>query len=491
MRGPAALAAVGAAAHMICRVAFVAEGRFFASEDDPYRAYTAFLIRDDPSRLIGRLWVLGFEACHAFFQWFGVPARWSGICVNAFAFAALLVGLVRIMGHVAPRRAALKWCVAALLLASPMTITLAHSSLSDLLAVALIVWAAEGFASYVDSGDLNAIARAAGLLGIATWVRYEPWLHAALLVPAAVFVEWRVLRRRRPGAPALAALAWLGPIAWLVAQQLHFGDPFHFYTNMVETAETISGPPARLEVVATHARSALQWFPHVLLLAGLAWAFRRDALSPKATWFFTVVLSLAVTGQILSGHQHATFPARLSYWIEIALLPWAAAGLDWCLQNRLRSMVAIAALLFAFTALRPAAMQDRDSVAFGLSLLRSNETIPSQAKLLVERPLQRPPFGWASVGVLWGHWEQTVWVTPQPGGWTVVEATAVRAPLELTEDGFRDWLDRTTVHGAWTVSDRMLEVLTAGWPCAESVPYGLHHRLHNVPASVCHPPLER
>jgi hypothetical protein len=477
MRAPTALAAIGAAAHVICRIAFISEGRFFASEDDPYRAYTAFLIKDDPTRLISRLWVLGFEACHALFQWCGVPARWAGICVNTLVLAALLIGLVRITERLAPGQATLRWCVTALLLASPLTITLAHSSLSDLMATCLIVWAAEGFMSYANGGRLVALARAAVILSIATWVRYEPWLHVALLVPAVVFVEWRVLERRRLGALAIAALAWLGPVAWLLAQQLRYGDPFHFYANIVQTVETVSGPPARFPVLATHARSALYWFPHVVLLAIVAWSRRRDALFWRASWFFTATLLLAVAFQVFGGHQHATFAARLSYGIEIALLPWAAVGLDWCLQKRLRSTVAIAALLFSLTALRPAAMQDRDSVAFGLSLSRSEETIPADAKLLVERPLKRPPFGWASVGVLWGHWNQTVWVTPQVGGWTVVEARDVRAPLNLTDDGFGDWLDRTSVHGAWTLSDPMLELLTARWPCAEVIPYGYHHLL--------------
>ena len=148
MRGPTALAALGAAAHLICKIAFISEGRFFASEDDPYRAYTAFLIKDDPIRIIGRLWVLGFESCHALLQGFGVPARWAGIGVNLLVFAALLVGLWRLMEELSQGRASLKWSAAALLLASPMTITLAHSSLSDLLATCLIVWAAEGFIVY-------------------------------------------------------------------------------------------------------------------------------------------------------------------------------------------------------------------------------------------------------------------------------------------------------------------------------------------------------
>jgi len=104
MRGPRALAAIGAVAHVICRLGFISEGRFFASEDDPYRAYTAFLIKGDPIRLIGRLWVLGFEACHALVQWAGVPARWAGICVNTLVLAALLIGLLRIMERLAPGR---------------------------------------------------------------------------------------------------------------------------------------------------------------------------------------------------------------------------------------------------------------------------------------------------------------------------------------------------------------------------------------------------
>ena len=477
MRGPRALAAVGAVAHVICRLGFISEGRFFASEDDPYRAYTAFLIKGDPIRLIGRLWVLGFEACHALVQWAGVPARWAGICVNTLALAALLIGVLRIMERLAPDRTELRWCIAALLLASPMTITLAHSSLSDLLATCLIVWAADGFMRYAQSGKLGGVVQAAMILSIATWVRYEPWLHAALLFPAVAFVEWRVLKRRRVGGPALATLAWLGPIAWLLAQQLRFGDALHFYANIVETVETVSGPPARLRVLATHAHSALYWFPHVVLLATVASWRRRDALSWKMTWFFTVTLLLAAAFQLLGGHPHKTFAARLSYGVEIALLPWAAVGLQWCIANRLRSTVAIAALLFSLTALRPAAIQDRDSVAFGLSLLRSQETIPPDTKLLVERPLERPPFGWASVGVLWGHWSQTIWVTPQPGGWTVVEATNVRAPLNLTEEGFGNWLDRDAVRSAWTQSNRMFEMVSAQWPCADVTAHGYHQLL--------------
>jgi len=45
-------------AHVAGRVAFIAAGRFFASEDDAYRAYTAFLLGRG-GRVVGRLWLPG------------------------------------------------------------------------------------------------------------------------------------------------------------------------------------------------------------------------------------------------------------------------------------------------------------------------------------------------------------------------------------------------------------------------------------------------
>jgi hypothetical protein len=477
----AALAAV--ALHVLVRALLAHQGSFFASEDDPYRAYLAYLLRfRDGEGLVGRFWLPLGHVVFGAAQLLGLSAAWAGPVVNTLATGLLVLGAAGLAADLAPppHRRAAAWASVTLVAASPMTIRLAQSALADLLCGACVVCACAGLVRGARRRRLLPLLGGSLALLAATGLRYEAWL----LVPLFPVAALALARRDRAPRPRLAATALcgllplLGPAAWMLAQHATHGDALLFWRWSSALARDLGGA-SRAGLLLDRLLALLLWAPAVV-----GWALcaapqaRRDRALRGALVIAATLALVAVLPAIVTGHDHPVFPARLAYLAELGLVPLAAAGLAAVvLRADVRPALRIAALglgvaLGALPLLRPAAMWDDDAVALGLALRRGQLQLPAGA-LLVERPVRRPPFGWASVGVLWGRWEQTVFATPDAGGWKLVEPSdVVRGRAVVAAADLGAWLDRRGVAAAWMVSREGAHAVRRAWPDAAALPRG-------------------
>lgn len=462
------------AAHLGAFLWLTRVDRFFACEDDAYRTYTAYLIAHGES-IIGYFWLPGQLIAMAAVQRLGAPARWSGLIIGAASVVALVLALAEVARALAPEdlRKAAPWAAVLLAASSPMTLVLGHSSLAEPLECALVVAAAAAVLRRARGGPLWVLALGVLSLLAATWVRYESW-GIALALPGVLYL----LRRRLGAGPrvalgeaALGALALLGPLAWMWMQAVKYGDPFAFIERADELA-ALAGEPSSLRVLGHRVGWLLLWGPASVTWAAatLWWLRDRRAATAGGRWF-AILASLGIALEIVGGREHATFTARFSYGLEVALWPLAAVGVAWAFtrapKRALAGAAATLAVLAAGVAL-PSKIIDTSSVAAGLMLSSGQlDAAIGSGSLLVERPARRPPFGWASLGVLWGHWDRTLWGTPRREGWQLVAPTDVhdvRSGVPPRELGA--WLDLHHVTAAWVVSLPSLQNVTAAWPKA-------------------------
>lgn len=477
-------ALVALALHLAVRAVLAYQGSFFASEDDPYRAYLAYLVRfRDAEGLVGRLWLPGGHLLLGAVQLLGVSAAWAGPVVNTLATALLVAGTAVLGTEVAPppQRRASGWAAVLLVAASPMTIRLAQSALADLLCGACVVCACAGLARGVRRHRLAPLGAGGAFLLAATGLRYEAWILALLYPFAAVLLARRAgaTRARLVGVVALTLLPLVGPGAWLAAQRAAHGDALVFWRAANAIARDLGGGSSRVGLVLDRCHALLSWAPAVLgwALAAVVLARRsRAARGPVA--LAATLLLVAVLPAVVTGHDHPVFPERLAYLAELGLVPLAAVGMAGLVGRAdVRRWVRVGAIgvsvaLGVLALVRPAAMWDHDSVAVGLALRRGQLRLPPGA-LLVERPVGRPPFGWASVGVLWGQWARTVFATPHEGGWKLVEpGDVVRGRTVVAADTLGAWLDRRGVVGAWVVSREGAQAVRGAWPRAAALPLG-------------------
>lgn len=466
----AALLAV--AAHLGASLSLTRAGRFFACEDDAYRTYTAYLIAHGES-MIGRFWLPGQMLAMAALQRLGVPARWSGLLVGGAAVVALILALAEVARALAPEdlRAAAPWAAVLLAASSPMTLVLGHSSLAEALECSLVLAAAAAVLRRARGGSPGVLALGVLALLAATWVRYESWA-LALALPGVLYLRCR-RRGASPGSAlgeaALGALALLGPLAWMAMQAVKYGSPFAF-VERTEELSSLAGHPSSLGVLDHRLRGLLLWAPASVAWAAAAswWLRDRRAAAAGARWF-AILAALGIAIEIGGGREHAVFTARLGYGLEVALWPLAALGVAWAFTRAPRWAFVGAAATIAALALgvaRPSEIVDTSSVAAGL-LLRSGQLDAAigPGALLVERPTRRPPFGWASLGVLWGRWDRILWGTPRQGGWQLVAPTDVRDVKNgVTSRELGAWLEQHRVTAAWVVSSTALHDVTAAWP---------------------------
>jgi hypothetical protein len=277
----------------------------------------------------------------------------------------------------------------------------------------------------------------------------------------------------------VASVPLLGPAAWMAAQQVAHGDALLFWRSAGAIARDLGGKSSRAGLALDRVNALLLWAPAVLgwALAAILLTQRRGRGRGPLAIGAALALAAVLPG-VVTGHDHPVFPERLAYLAELGLLPLAALGMagvvgradvrSWVRGGAIGVSVALGALALA----RPAAMWDPDSVAVGLALRRGQLRLPSGA-LLVERPVERPPFGWASVGVLWGQWHRTVFATPHAGGWKLVEPSdVVRGRTEVAGNALGAWLERRGVVGAWTLSRAGAQVVRRAWPDAAALPFG-------------------
>jgi hypothetical protein len=412
-------------AHVAVRIAFFLEPRYLACEDDGYRLYLSFLFASGQSPLIGRFWLPGQLLLVAPLLRAGVDPALAGVLVSTLALVGLAVAMRGLVRSLAPAGAAgaAGAVAAALVLASPLSATLAQSALAELPFAALATAAAWGFAA----GSRRGLAGGAVALLAATWVRYEAWPLAGLYAVAGLW-------RRRP----LALLPLLGPALWLLGQAREHGDPLTFLHQTAAVTNAVGA----LAVAGHRLLALVQWAPAALALALLGGRPARPALA------FLVWMAAGVLLPAASGGEHPVFPDRMAHGLEVGLVPLAALGLA-RLHARLRPVLAVAAVAsVAIAALRPPVFLDAEAVAQGLRL-RADDGVLRGGTLLVERPEVRPPLGWASLGALWGRWDRIVWATPHGGSWQLVRPLDVAARAEVPDAELPSWLRGHGVTGAW------------------------------------------
>jgi hypothetical protein len=474
-----ALAAV--AAHVAAYAWLSHVNRFFASEDDPYRIYNAFLMARGGT-IIGRFWLPGQLLAMSAVQRFGAPARWSGIVVGAASEVALAWWLVEVTRMLAPEsvRKTAPWAALLLIASSPLALVLGHSALAEPLEAALVMACAAAVLRRARGGPRWMLGLGTLAILVATWVRFESWA-IALALPGIV-----LLLHRHYGAAtklaaqdaALVALAWLGPIAWMWAQATHYGSPWAFLERIDELS-FMTHESSIPRVLSNRLKWQVLWTPGALVWAAAAVGNlrdRRSALVPLVG--FALFTSLGVIVGIGAGPSAVlAFTPRLGFALEVALWPLAAVGLALAFTRAPRwALVASVATILALGigVARPADMQDTSSVTAGLLLSRGElDSKVGKGSLLVERLPRRPPFGWASVGVLWGQWNRTLWGTLRSDGWQLVEPTDVHAGLRgVPQRDLPAWLDAHDVTAAWTLSSPSLDEIRAAWPHSRSTRIG-------------------
>ena len=306
----------------------------------------------------------------------------------------------------------------------------------------------------------------------ATWVRYESWWFVpvfALGVPIALRgagATWRSIAADA----LLACVPCIGPIAWMIGEQATFGDALAFVAVNHEISEQVLGGSVR-SVVYGHRMRDLALGAPVAVIFGLA-ALRAPV--PKRVVVFLCVGALPIVAQVIDGHEQTVFPARLAGPLILAFVPAAAVVLASLHGTRQRLFALLAVLPLVIVPLTAPSMLDASSVEFARELRHGRfDAALGGGSLLVERVPRRPPFGWASVGVLWAQWPRVVWGTYQGGAWQLAEPTDVRhGRARVLGDDFATWLAQRGVRGAWVLTPDARAAVLRTWPGAHVHPVG-------------------
>jgi len=483
--GFAAVAAI--VCHALARLWLLSEGRYFATEDDGYRAYYGYLTAEGTGSLIGRFWVPGqFFALGALGR-LGLDAASAPLALGTISFVITIASVRSLAKDLAPQgwgEAAGHGAVIVGAL-SPLVLVLSHSALAEPFANALSAAAAAALVHRHKNGSRRLVLSGALALMLATWVRYETWLHAALYVTAAY-----AMARRRDGARvalgdgALASIALLGPLGWLLAQYLVHGDAFAFLETIDEMSEVLAGSPSRARVAALRGEALALWAGSALVWSAAAIVRGRGA--GRALVPLLLVAAIGVPGLaleigsgrglgvfIIGGREFDFFSPRLVSHVELALFPLAGLGVALVAARATTVDRVGATLLSALTAglllmgaARPMTFVDPSSVQAGVMLRRGQlDGAIGEGALLVERVEPRPPMGWAALSVLWSRWDRTVFFTRRGAACDLVEPTDVvdgRVRVPCAELGH--WSRRRGVTAAWVLSEPARALFDSVWP---------------------------
>jgi hypothetical protein len=488
-------ACVAVAFHLAGHAALLADGSYFASEDDGYRTYLGFLILQGKDEIIGRFWPPGQFLGIAGLLSLGLDSALAPLALGGVAMGMTLFAVHSLARDLAPRGwgTAAAWGAVGVAAASPLELRLSHSALSEPFANAWLAIAAAALVRRHAGGSRALVGAGAVAMIVATWVRYEAWGFAVAYVVAAYVLARRNSPRRGAALEAIvAALALAGPLAWCAAQAMRFDDPLSFLRTVDEASSALAGPPSRLRVLELRFGGLACWAPGALVWASMAIALfqgQRSRLRPllllAAAGLPALLLQIA-SGKglgifVLHGHEVDFFSPRLVSNFEVGLFPLAGLGVAALTAGRSVAARAAALVLglstlvmLAAGVLRPMTYADPSSVRAGL-LLRSGalDQEVGPGILLVERQAPRPPMGWASLGVLWGRWSRMIWATPQGEGWQLVPPTNVKnGRVFVPKEDLASWLDRRGVTAAWVLSPSAREGLRAAWPGARSTPIG-------------------
>lgn len=484
-----AVAAAALVAHVALRLWLAAEGSSFATEDDGYRAYYGYLAAEGTASFISLFWLPGqFFALGALGR-LGLDAATAPLVLGALSVALTLAAVRSLARDLAPPGwgEAAGLGAVAMAAVSPLLLRLGHSALAEPLANGLSAYAAAALVRGQVTGTRRLVGTGALVMLCATWVRYETWPYAAVYVLAAyLLARRRAGHRAALGDAGLASLALLGPLGWLLAQQVVHGDPLAFLATVNEMSETLAGPASRMRVAALRGEALALWSGGAV--AGVVVALVRWRDQPRLVWPLALLAALGLPGLalqvasgkglgvfVVAGREFEFFVPRLVSSLEVGLFPLAGLGLAGLVASRtsrarvgLVALAALAAALLAHGVTRPMSFVDPSSVRAGVMLRRGelDREIGSGA-LLVERVEPRPPMGWASVSVLWSRWERTVFLTRRGRVCELVEPSDVlegRARIPCAD--LRAWMDARGVSAAWVLGAPAREAVETAWPSA-------------------------
>jgi hypothetical protein len=483
------LAAIGVAVHVLGRLWLTAEGRFFATEDDGYRAYYGHLVADGSASVIGRFWLPGQFFVLGALGRAGLDAALAPMVLGVITFVVTLVAVHSLARDLAPEgwgEAAGRGAVA-IAGCSPLLLVLSHSALAEPLANALVAFAAAALVRRHRVGPRRLVWSGAITMLLATWIRYETWAYAlAFVAGAVVMAHRREGRRVALGDGAIASLALLGPLGWMLAQYVEHGDPFAFLDTIDEMATVLTGGASPTRVATARIEGLTLWAGGAVLAAATAVVvLRRDraALGPLLVVAAVGVPGLLlqiVTGKglavfVVAGREIEFFEPRLVSNVEVGLFPLAGLGVAMLASSAARAQrlvlvgIALVALALAARGLSaPMQFVDPSSVQAGLALRRGElDDAVGPGALLVERVEPRPPMGWASLSVQWSRWDRTLFFTRRGESCDVVEAsdvTAGRHRMPCAE--LASWAERREVSAAWVLSEDARMLVEALWPGA-------------------------
>jgi hypothetical protein len=156
----------------------------------------------------------------------------------------------------------------------------------------------------------------------ATLSRYEAWPVAAAFAAFGVFDALR----RRPGAAVSAALAVLGPVAWLLHGVARHGDAIFFVRRVAAYRRALGDGESWLHALAAYPLAFLRaesMLAGLMAIAAVLW-LRRTVRPPAARRFALVLGALCVfllSGRLMDGAptHHGERPLLPVFW-AIALL---------------------------------------------------------------------------------------------------------------------------------------------------------------------------
>ncbi|MDR7277950.1 glycosyltransferase [Catenuloplanes atrovinosus] len=294
----------------------------------PHLLMAPFVIHDD-------LWRTGLAGAAV-----GVPSLIL-LSVSSFKLAHLLTGSV-----------AVSWLAPLVILANPNTLYLSATPMTEVLLLAMVTTSVYFLAKWIMKDGVNDLVLA-GLFGcLATLSRYDGWALVcleALAVGVIALVRHRRARSVEGLGVLFCVLAFSGIGAWLLWNQLIFGDPLYF-------ADSVYGSAEQQQFFLRHGllptyhdlgESFLYWFEDVRLIAGatlgvlaaaglvvlLARAVRHRTLGPvliagvalSCFAFYILSLYLGQASLILPRFAPDTSPytmSNLRYGLQ-ALLPIA------------------------------------------------------------------------------------------------------------------------------------------------------------------------
>ena len=279
----------------------------------------------------------------------------------------------------------------------------------------------------------------------------------------------------------LSALPLLGPAAFMMAQWRVHGDPLLFLQATEDISRAFVGHVTRTDMLVRRVSALVTWAagPAAFAAAALLALRHRPSLLRQPLMVFGM-LAAAGLAPVALGKEHPVFADRFVLLVEAGLIPLAALGLTELLHaSSVRRPLVLGLALLSYSLallapLRPPALSDQDSPAAGEALRRGRlEGLLADGRLLVERPVTRPPFGWASLAIEWGRMDKVVFGTPRGNSWTLVEPTDVRhSRTHVPESELRSLLCKRGVRGAWTTTVEGRLRLLGVWRQASVVPVG-------------------